>query len=773
MKAMKFFIIIIIILAIAGVGAFFFKLCPPSGPWPAPPWCGRSIVNHAPATDFEISKPQYPGSRSAFAFPPSCDILPDAIAKSVCQEYKSGSVIFWQESACDALPFAPSKDMCKQERAELKKIGEKNAVSLRKANADWWKRPDLNVYVYGDTRLRTEELRPDVSVWGGGSYNGWRADEIFMTHAIGTIKVVSHSFGYIGQNDLDYMRSELMKEEGIVLSGPADLSKPEVVKINNDLEYLKSKSKIFQTIIPAIAKNFDNTDAMVVYTFPNGSKKVSNISLSPIVPAYKDYLIKYYKWQVDANADGMFIDDMVGANPATSFNPLVLQKFNAWLMANADKATISKYNIAADFNYRDFLARAGYTRATIDNTVGKTIGANDSWRSIPLMIEFRKFLISEQQQVLIDIVTEVKAYAKSKGRTDFIATGNAGELAPGGAFAAPYFDYLTFEHAYIRNDNPLAYQSVLPVTKLAFARERPAANQILVDNWDPLVRKTSESLRMNILKLAVMESYAGGSGTSYVRYSANDPRAQSDDMAAIYSALDNRFDLQEIQLAYGFMRHYKQYFKDFTNSTAKVAVILDNNEVIREWKADITADHQYSAEDIGKNLEAAGIAYDVINWDQLNARAGSNQYGYVILPRFKSIGKNYSAAIAKARSNGIKIISVGGNLKELSGLSDISSSENSVASAIKSSVPILRLPAGMKAVVKADSKGNYIAHLLNYDYDAAGFKEKKNIALDVNFFGGAKKILYASLENNNLIELDPAKPIIPSVTTYGILIIEK
>ncbi|MBM3181859.1 MAG: hypothetical protein FJZ86_16130 [Chloroflexi bacterium] len=791
LKSCLIVVLVLVGLCIGGAAVMFFSnLCPPQGPWPMPPWCaggsGEFTFNlpfesslpptklPADISDFDISKPEYPGSRDAFTFPPSCDLIPDKIAQSVCEYYKEGAIIFWQEEACDAMPLASGKDACKNERAELRKIGDEKIAELRKTNPEWWKRPDLNVYVYGDTHLRTEELRPDVSVWGGGSYDGWRNDEIFMTHAAGIFKVVGHSFGYLGENDLDYMRNRLMADEGIVITGPADLQKPEVVRIKTDLAYLESKSPIFRGLVPAIAKDFDNQDVVVGFTFPDGSKRISNISANAIVPEFKNYLIQYYKWQVDANADGMFIDDLTGLYPADSFSDAVMKQFGAWLAARPDKSALEKYEVAdwTAFNYREFLKRAGYTKTTIDNTVGKTIGASDAWRQIPLMVEFRTFLIEANQKALIDIITEVKAYAREKGRDNFIATGNTGELAPGGAFAVPYFDYLTFEHAYLRNDNPLMYQSVMPLTHLAEAKERPVANQILVDNWNPLAEMTSQPLKLGIMRLVVMESYAAGSGTSYVRYALNDPREKSQNMNDVYFALEDRFDLIGIQKAYGFMRHNLATFRDFTNSTAKVAVILDNDEIIREWKESITADHQYSVENISKTLDAAGIAYDVINWKQLAGRAGNKQYQFVILPAAKSAGNNFEATLQKAKDAGAKIISVDGTPEAWLRFVDINSSEAAVVSVLKS-VPVLNLPPKMKAVVKTDAKGNFVVHLMNYDYDASGFREQKNIAIDMAFFGSAKKVTFASLENPEQVELDAAKPIVPGVTTYGMLIIEK
>lgn len=788
-KLLKILLVGVIVFAAMGVVSFFFKVCPPSGPWPTPPWCsangsfslnlpfgiGSPIKKLATnISDFEISKPVYPGSRGAFTFPPSCSLIPDKIAQSVCEYFKEGAIIFWQEEACPAMPIATAKDACLNERAELKKAGDKKIAALRKSNPEWWKRPDLNVYVYGDTRLRTEELRPDVSVWGGGSFDGWRNDEIFMTHAAGIFKIVSHSFGYIGQNDLDYMRNALIKDEGIVVDGPKDLEKPEVIKIKTDFEYLKSKSPIFRAIAPAVAKDFDNQEIVTRYTFPDGSKSISNMLMDSTAPEFKKYLTQYYKWQVDANADGIFVDDMVGHNPADSWSDGIMKQFGTWLAARPDKSMLAKYGVAdwTTFNYRDFLHRAGYTKDTINNTVGKTIGASDAWRKIPLMVEFRTFLVEANQKNLIDIITEVRAYAREKGIKNFVVTGNSGELAPGGAFAAPYFDYFTFEHSYLKNNDPLAYQSVLWLSHLGEARERPVANQILVNNWDNLAHKTSQSLRIDIMRLGVMESYAGGSGSSYVRYSLNDPRQKSNKMNDVYFALEDRADLIGMQKAYGFMRHNLATFRDYNHSTAKVAVILDNNEVIREWKDSLTADHQYSVSDIIKNLDAAGVAYGVINWNQLADRAESKQYQFVILPRAKSVGDLFGAALQKAKNAGVKIVSTGGTPIAWSQLADINSSESGVVSVVKN-VSVLKLPPKMKAVVKTDAKGNFVVHLLNYNYDVAGFKEQKNIAIDMAFFGKAKKITFASLEKSDPMELDATKPVVPGVTTYGMLIIEK
>jgi len=51
MRKLLLALVILIVLAIAGVGAMFaFNLCPPQGPWPMPPWCkaGYSVNTYTP-----------------------------------------------------------------------------------------------------------------------------------------------------------------------------------------------------------------------------------------------------------------------------------------------------------------------------------------------------------------------------------------------------------------------------------------------------------------------------------------------------------------------------------------------------------------------------------------------------------------------------------------------------------------------------------------------------------------------------------------------------
>lgn len=761
---MKIIIGIIVLFAAAGGAMFFLKPCPPAGPWPTPPWCSsageKKISLPAGVTDFDLSRPQYPGSRSAFAFPPSCNMIPDVIGKSICEDYKSGYIIFWQEEACGAMPFASGVEMCKKEREELKKVGDKNAPILRKEKGEWWKRPDLHVYVYGDTRLRTEELRPDVSVWGGGNYDGWRADEIFMTHAAGILKITSHSFNYIGENDLDYMRDLVLREEGVSIASPEDLKKPEVVKVKTDFEYLKSKSKVLQSILPAVAKDLDNKDVMVDFTFADGSKRIANLKLNVILPEFKNYLVQYYKWQVDANADGIFIDDLIGLPPAYSFNSSIMEKFGVWLGTQADKSVLAKYNITdpQKFNYREFLRSSGFTKSKIESIAGEHINESEEWRSVPLMLEFRKFLIEENQKALTELVAEVRNYAKARGNTKLVVTGNSGGLSPAGAFSASIFDYLTFEYGFLAKNNPMAYKSVMPIAYLGPAKDKPVANQIVVTNWDPLAHKTDKDLRLDIMRLAIMESYAAGSGTSYVRYALNDPRQKSQNMNDVYAAMDDRFDLVGVQKAYGFMRKNLAVFRDFTRSTAQVAVIFDNNEVIKEWKNKVSGNHQGSVENISRALEEAGIAYEIVNPRQLAELSASRKYKFVVLPKFENIGDDLNTALGKAKEAGVQVV-------------DAASKESAVASMV-GSVPVLKLPSKMKAIVKTNGK-DVVVHLFNYNYDAGGFKQKKDIPIDMSFFGGVKKVMFSSLEQPEPVALDPVNPKVPAITAYAMILIER
>lgn len=761
----------LIVSSILFLSLILTACCPPAG-FPQPPGCGSSTIlaqKQQTVQDkndfFSLFQPKYYGTRSEFAFPPSCNMIPDKIAQLLCEDYKKGAMIFWKEEACIAMPFESSKKLCKDETEVLKKLGEQKIAELRKQNPDFLKKPYQNIYVYGDIRLKVEEMQPTVRMWGGSTFNGWRDDEIFMSHATGIFDMATHSFGYIGENDFNYMRNQLLKEAGITITSPADLKKPEVVKINSDNKYLEEKSEIFKKVKLAASKDFDNNEIRTIYTFPDGSKRYVNFQMSSVNPIYQDYLIQFYKWQVDYDADGIFIDDLGGSSSSDSFDDYTINLFTSWLETNADKQKLSSLGInnLKSFNYRDFLKQKGYTKNVIDSKLGPV--DDGTWKQIPLAFEFKKFLQEKRKAAIIRIITEVKEYAKQKGKTIAI-TGNSGELTPKIAFLRKYMDNMVFEHAYFKNLDPLNYNTAVPYSKLSNAREVPVTNQVVSPQWKILSALKNKQLNYDILKLAAMEAYAAKSTAHYVRYTTIAESADTQDSATVYSRFEDRSDMKEMMKAYGFMKKYMNYFGDDFTPNAKIGLIYDNDYVENE-AANLEANQQYGVERVGRQLYFAGIDYDVINFNQID----TNKYKIIILPYFKEMTQDQINKIKQAKQSGVNIIAF--DVYPESELNEVvtKSTEQNIISEVKkdSNIQTLQLPEKMTSIINKNSKGEYIVHIFNSEYTLDGFKVKNNIKIN-NIFGSNHKFYYASLENPELKELDQNNPVIPEITTYGMLL---
>lgn len=746
-----------------------------------PPWCGAGgppgagqggpavgpgSAKPGGAPSFSsLVRPKYPGARGAFVFPPSCDMIPRGMLRVQCEDFKKGAMVFWMEETCVAMPFETGNQACRDEREVLRKLGAENAARMRKDDPDWWKTPYLNTYVYGDIRLRTEELQPTARMWAGAIEFGWHADEIFMTHATGIRTIPSRSFVGVGASQLNGMRDRLMKEEGVQPRGPQDLQRPEYVRIKTDLAYLQQHSKDYRSIAAAEAKDLDGTTP--VYKSLGTLGTIDGIFMDTTVSAFRDDLIAWSKAQVDADADGVHFDDEVGLDPERAFNDDTMRRFATWLAASRP-AALARYGIGdpSSFSYRLFLKQRGYTPATLEAAYA---GQNDQWRAIPLMVEFRTFWTAENQRALTEIAAAVRAYAAQKGRSDFLITGNVGELAPSGAFAVPLFDLLTFEQGYGGPDrDPLKYRSVVPIAKLAYAKERPATTEIVsgsVADWQRYAALT-EPLRSDLVRLMIMESSAAHIGYHYVRYTTQpipDTNTRDDDR---WLSLENRTDLAEVKKAFGFIQKYRDVYRDIARSAAKIAILYDNDEVAREWKEKLRADHQYAGEETARALWAKNVEFDVVNWKQLAARP----YSLVFVPPLASPTAAQAAALAAVRSQGGKVFAI---WTVPPGVTvDGTSGERTAALGVQADRP-LPLPDGVRSLRYVNERGDVIIHLLNYDYGPDGFRVKKDLRLDPAALGAGLVVSYASLEQPDLVPLDPKDPRVPELRTYGMVVAKR
>lgn len=768
--------------------------CPPPGPWPQPPGCpggpsiGPGAASAAPGTGAvgpgaatisftALVQPRYPGPRGATVFPPSCDMLPSGmfgakVARVQCEDFKKGAMVFWKEEACVAMPFEAGNQACREERDVLRKLGAENAAKMRAADPDWWRTPYLNTYVYGDVRLRTEELQPTARIWAGGTYWGWRDDEIYMTQAAG-IRVIP-SASLVKGPSLDALRDALLKEEGVTVKSPQDMQKPEYVRVKTDLKYLLSHSTIYRTIAVAEAKDLDGktlmTDRCDAPLAPPRAKCTSEytIYMDPTVAAFREHLIAWYKAQVDAGADGIHIDDASELHADRGFNEDTMRRFREWLSARPAALARAGIADASSFDYRAFLVRQGYTSASLAADLALP---NEGWRRIPLMVEFRTFYSAERERALTEIVSAVRAHAAAKGRTDLVITGNAGELTPRSAFLVPLFDMFSFEHDYLgpRKD-PMGYTSLVPVAELANAKERPVtAEQVMGPPAEAqiMATKLQEPLRSDLIRLQIMEGSAVHGGSHYIRQMQLPAMTETTDADSVYLAMEDRTGLAEVKKAFGFIQKYRETYRAVAQSPAKVALVYDNDEVAREWREELKEDHQGAVLEAARALWAKNVEFDIVNWKQLAARP----YSVVVLAPSKSIAADRAAQVVALRAKGVKVYA----LWQLpAGVSvDGKVSGDDVARIGAQASPPLALPDGMRSLQYVDGKGATIIHLMNYDYGADGFRAKKNVPIDPAFLAGATSVTYASLERPDPVTLDPKDPRIPEIRTYGLVIAKR
>src|SRR3990167_6298531 len=101
------FIILGILVALLAVMAVF-KICPPQGPWPTPPWCEGGMqlpeikmpaLPSIPSTSEKINiadtivVPTREGGNDFGCFPPSCSMILDATARRFCEDWKAGKQV--------------------------------------------------------------------------------------------------------------------------------------------------------------------------------------------------------------------------------------------------------------------------------------------------------------------------------------------------------------------------------------------------------------------------------------------------------------------------------------------------------------------------------------------------------------------------------------------------------------------------------------------------------------------------------------------------------
>jgi hypothetical protein len=257
-------------------------------------------------------------------------------------------------------------------------------------------------------------------------------------------------------------------------------------------------------------------------------------------PAYRDYLVRIAKMQIDGGVDGLFFDEVNASYSGNEgFDDYHLADFNAYLLAKYPASTDwkTKFGMTEDnilhpelppddlqrnFNYRRYLASKNWADnpLTLENPLAKEWGTTIMNRPEPRMTNFVDYACMKIYWK--DIVDRVREYAASKGRSILITSngifpyvdfqgvglyeGNHDGL--GGAEV----DYVPGQDGHLDGK-----QSLLPVFKSLKARSLEMAGDVpvvffldwpckIMDRYNAL----SLSERRDYWRIYAAEAYASG-----------------------------------------------------------------------------------------------------------------------------------------------------------------------------------------------------------------------------------------------------------------------
>ena len=720
-------------------------LCPPAGPWPQPPGCGGGTLS-----------PGQSARNDNGCFPPSCDMIPDEAARIMCQQFKDGQDVWDWPRDCSLLPTNACSELCTSEVQRYIDTGHQNWEAGIKNNTDWWKEPYTKVYVFGTVNEFLEILQPDAHPWAAApNEDDLLKIEIAYSHY--------YNMPHAGNNWFNYIEAIDPATKLHLVANMEEQVPPELQ--------------------PAMRRNLEGEIVRQPYVpgidIPG---REGNINFNGFHPEFMAYVIQEWKHNVDFEADGVMIDNLRGIPKpeelATYFDDYTVKEFNTYLREELSAQDWQKLGAKPDtFDYTGFLRSKGYTSASFMVTDG-------SWRQIPLVLEFRTFLAQKNAEAFCSMSDQIHTYAKELGRTVTVSAnmGGTNNSVPQEACV----DFITSEYTYIGLDKPYVYHTVVPWAKFGDAKDKPMLNVRHNSDGPALNEFTLDdpNVYVNFYRLSTMESYAARSSQIHMR---SDSGHLGDYVNNTLQAFKMRYDtsrLEQIKVAYDFMRRYKVYFGDFNITNARVALLFSNNLAYQFALDDPGTLYYRDDEQLGREFYRLGVDYDIID-----PAMTLDKYHVVVLPRTPSMAAADAQTLLAFVNAGGKLVILnqpadGGSilkpgqqgkgeivkfsLDDPAGLASLVAYIKGITGAIQSdSTPAL------SAISYTDGSGNYVVHLMTSHTDLSqDFPVLNNIQLTLPFTITGQKVSYASLENPDLVSLDTDKIVIPSLITYGMLVIE-
>ena len=718
-------------------------VCPPAGPWPQPLGCGGSAG--APAQTVRDDNG---------CFPPSCDLVPAGPARIMCQQFKAGQDVWDWPRDCTLLPTNACSQLCSSESQRYIDTGHQNWEAGIKNNTDWWKEPYTKVYTFGTVDEHLEILQPDAHPWGAApNEDDLLKREIAYSHY--------YNMPYAGNNFFNAL---------------------EAIDPDTKIHRIAYKEdQVPKELQPAILRNLEGEIVHEQRVSSVENPKLG-ILFNGFNPAFLTTNVQEWKHMVDFEADGVMIDNLRGIPKieelAAYFDDYTVQEFSKYLKEKLSAQEWQKIGAEPDnFNYADFLRSKGTTSASF-------MVKDGTWVKIPLVLEFRTFIAQKNAEAFCTMSDQIRAYAKEQGRQITVSANMGGRdtTVP----QEQCVDFVTSEFTYIGSDKPYTYHTVVPWAKFSLAKDKPLTNIVHLSDYIPLnefIQKDPE-LYVDFYRLGIMESYAARSSQVHLRPDGQ-LESYANDLNAAYALRSDTSRLEKIKPAFDFMRRYKPYFADFNTSNARVALLF-SNELAYQFQLEGPSTRYYLDDaQLGSELYRLGIDYDVIN-----PAMSLEKYEVVVLPRSPSLSEAEAQTLLAFVKAGGKLAilnqpSEGGSLlkpgkqgkgeiikfnpDDPAGLAPVTTYIKEISGVIQSdSTPPL------SSISYTDGKGNYVVHLMtSYTDLSQDFPVLKNIHVALPFSITGLNVSYASLENPDLLPLDAENIVIPTLKTYGLLVISK
>ncbi|HLC37126.1 MAG TPA: beta-galactosidase trimerization domain-containing protein [archaeon] len=755
MKKFNFLLIafaLIVFLFLSGCTQPSSSVCPPKG-FPQPPGCeGGAELPEIPVPGIPAAGAE--GARNDFGcFPPSCSLIPDKRGRVICEQFKLGrDVLFWPEK-CSDMPFS-CVNLCESEKNRFSEGGLKKWIDGIKNNVNWWSNPQTKVFVFGSVNQGYEVLDADARAWGANSpFESLNKLE----------ESANHYWGMSWIPRFSYSSSYIVDEKTNLLILP------------------RSIEEVPSELRDALKKKLEGEFVSAELGF-GASEKVkafSWISYNGFHPSFINHLIAGFKKLVDDGADGLILDDVIvipsNEKSALYFDDYSVSEFSSYLrnkLSSEEWAALGAVD-SKEFNYRDFLRSKGFSSSSFNSSeAGK----------IPLIKEFRKFIAEKNEQAIKKIFSEVKSYAESKGRK-ITFTANRAD-AYGTAAIEPITDYTTFEYGFLTAESNPKYVSVVSASKMASVNGKSSLNLMSAGIYHVLnnLWKENRDAYNDVYRLAIMESYASKASHIYLR-STLAHKVDFNDEADFLNFIFDKSDAEAVETAYGFMRKYKNYFSDFSNSNAKIAVIYDSKSMPEMLLEEDNSEHYWQGIRIINSLYRQGFDADVVSLD-----SDYSKYSAIVLPEINFVDDKDSGKLIEFADKGGKLILLRKPKGKLADLKEGSFGQGNILflnrwdwqSAVKeaaANVSSINSSAGLAAISYSNGSGEHVVHLFSLNegkgFNGIGFAPAKNVSVSLPFNIEGKKVFYASLENPELIELDSDNVVIPEIKSYGMLVLKK